>query len=234
MRGLKYIFILIAIFASSAAFAQTDRQYIRNGNKLFHQQNYAKAEVEYRKAISKNPNNSQAIYNLGNALLMQQKDSAATSLFQKSGKIEKSKIRKAMSYHNIGVICQKHQMYGEAINAYKEALRNNPNDNETRYNLALCKKLLKNQPKDKNKQNNKQKDKNNKDKNNKDKNKDKQNNKNKDQDKQDKKQQQPKDRMSKDNAEQLLNAAMQEEKATQQRISKAMQQAGSRKLQKNW
>ena len=234
MRVLKYIFILIAIFASSAAFAQTDRQYIRNGNKLFHQQNYAKAEVEYRKAISKNPNNSQAIYNLGNALLMQQKDSAATSLFQKSGKIEKSKIRKAMSYHNIGVICQKHQMYGEAINAYKEALRNNPNDNETRYNLALCKKLLKNQPKDKNKQNNKQKDKNNKDKNKKDKNKDKQNNKNKDQDKQDKKQQQPKDRMSKDNAEQLLNAAMQEEKATQQRISKAMQQAGSRKLQKNW
>lgn len=234
MRGLKYIFILIAIFASSAAFAQTDRQYIRNGNKLFHQQNYAKAEVEYRKAISKNPNNSQAIYNLGNALLMQQKDSAATSLFQKSGKIEKSKIRKAMSYHNIGLICQKHQMYGEAINAYKEALRNNPNDNETRYNLALCKKLLKNQPKDKNKQNNKQKDKNNKDKNKKDKNKDKQNNKNKDQDKQDKKQQQPKDRMSKDNAEQLLNAAMQEEKATQQRISKAMQQAGSRKLQKNW
>ena len=234
MRGLKNIFILIAIFASSAAFAQTDRQYIRNGNKLFHQQNYAKAEVEYRKAISKNPNNSQAIYNLGNALLMQQKDSAATSLFQKSGKIEKSKIRKAMSYHNIGVICQKHQMYGEAINAYKEALRNNPNDNETRYNLALCKKLLKNQPKDKNKQNNKQKDKNNKDKNKKDKNKDKQNNKNKDQDKQDKKQQQPKDRMSKDNAEQLLNAAMQEEKATQQRISKAMQQAGSRKLQKNW
>ncbi len=234
MRGLKYIFILIAIFASSAAFAQTDRQYIRNGNKLFHQQNYAKAEVEYRKAISKNPNNSQAIYNLGNALLMQQKDSAATSLFQKSGKIEKSKIRKAMSYHNIGVICQKHQMYGEAINAYKEALRNNPNDNETRYNLALCKKLLKNQPKDKNKQNNKQKDKNNKDKNKKDKNKDKQNNKNKDQDKQDKKQQQPKDRMSKDNAEQLLNAAMQEEKATQQRISKAKQQAGSRKLQKIW
>lgn len=234
MRGLKYIFILIAIFASSAAFAQADRQYIRNGNKLFHQQNYAKAEVEYRKAISKNPNNSQAIYNLGNALLMQQKDSAATSLFQKSGKIEKSKIRKAMSYHNIGVICQKHQMYGEAINAYKEALRNNPNDNETRYNLALCKKLLKNQPKDKNKQNNKQKDKNNKDKNKKDKNQDKQNNKNKDQDKQDKKQQQPKDRMSKDNAEQLLNAAMQEEKATQQRISKAMQQAGSRKLQKNW
>ena len=234
MRGLKYIFILLSIFVCAGGFAQSDRQYIRNGNKLFHQQNYAKAEVEYRKAISKNPNNSQAIYNLGNALLMQQKDSAATSLFQKSGKIETSKIRKAMSYHNIGVICQKHQMYGDAINAYKEALRNNPNDNQTRYNLALCKRLLKNQPKDKNKQNNKQKDKKNKNKNKKDKDKDKQNNNNKDQNKQDKKQQQPKDRMSKENAEQLLNAAMQEEKSTQQRISKAMQQAGGRKLQKNW
>lgn len=234
MRGLKYIFILMAVFVCTGAFAQVDRQYIRNGNKLFHQQNYAKAEVEYRKAISKNPNNAQAIYNLGNALLMQQKDSAATSFFQKSGRIETSKMRKAMSYHNIGVICQKHQMYGDAINAYKEALRNNPKDNETRYNLALCKKLLKNQPKDKNKQNNKQKDKKNKDKNKKDKNKDKQNNKSKDQNKQDQKQQQPKDKMSKDNAEQLLNAAMQQEKATQQRISKAMQQAGSKKLQKNW
>ncbi len=234
MRGLKYIFILMAVFVCTGAFAQVDRQYIRNGNKLFHQQNYAKAEVEYRKAISKNPNNAQAIYNLGNALLMQQKDSAATSFFQKSGRIETSKMRKAMSYHNIGVICQKHQMYGDAINAYKEALRNNPKDNETRYNLALCKKLLKNQPKDKNKQNNKQKDKKDKDKNKKDKNKDKQNNKNKDQNKQDQKQQQPKDKMSKDNAEQLLNAAMQQEKATQQRISKAMQQAGSKKLQKNW
>ena len=234
MRGLKYIFILMAVFVCTGAFAQVDRQYIRNGNKLFHQQNYAKAEVEYRKAISKNPNNAQAIYNLGNALLMQQKDSAATSFFQKSGRIETSKMRKAMSYHNIGVICQKHQMYGDAINAYKEALRNNPKDNETRYNLALCKKLLKNQPKDKNKQNNKQKDKKDKDKNKKDKNKDKQNNKNKDQNKQDQKQQQPKDKMTKDNAEQLLNAAMQQEKATQQRISKAMQQAGSKKLQKNW
>ena len=235
MRILRTI-LVIALFIGgfASANAQTDRQFIRNGNHLYHQQNYAKAEVEYRKALGKNPRNTQAMYNLGCALLMQQKDSAATVQLENAGKAETAKKRKSMAYHNIGVICQRHQMYGEAINAYKEALRNNPNDNETRYNLALCKKLLKNQPKDKNKQNNKQKDKNNKDKNKKDKNKDKQNNKNKDQDKQDKKQQQPKDRMSKDNAEQLLNAAMQEEKATQQRISKAMQQAGSRKLQKNW
>ena len=152
---------------------------------------------------------------------MQQKDSSATDMLQKAGKLETNKIRKSQSYHNIGYICQRHQMYAEAIQAYKEALRNNPMDNETRYNLALCKKLLKNNPQNKKQQ--KQKDK-------KDKNDNQQ-----DQKKQDKNEQQkPKDRMSKDNAEQLLNAAIQNEKATQQRISKAMQQRGSRRLQKNW
>jgi len=40
--------------------------------------------------------------------------------------------------------------------------------------------------------------------------------------------------MSKDNAEQLLNAAMQSEKATQQRMKKALQKPSSRRLQKNW
>ena len=225
----KSIVLLLVCMLGGTVHAQTDRQYIRNGNKLFRDQNFIKAEVEYRKAVSKKPDNPQALYNLGTALLMQQKDSSATDMLQKAGKLETNKIRKSQNYHNIGYICQRHQMYAEAIQAYKEALRNNPMDNETRYNLALCKKLLKNNPQSKKQQ--KQKDK--KDKNNKD-NKDKKD-KQQDQKKQDKNEQQkPKDRMSKDNAEQLLNAAIQNEKATQQRISKAMQQRGSRRLQKNW
>ena len=115
-------------------------------------------------------------------------------------------------------------MYAEAIQAYKEALRNNPADSETRYNLALCKKLLKNKPQDKKQQNKK-------DKNKKEDNKDKRQK----QKKQNKEgQQDTKDRMSKENAEQLLKAAIQDEKVTQQRISKAIQQSGNRKLQKNW
>ena len=110
------------------AQAQQDRQFIRQGNRYFKQQKYDKAEVEYRKAMSQNAGNSQAVYNLGCALQMQQKDSAAIVQYQNAGKMETSKVRKSQAFHNIGVICQSHQMYAEAIEAYKESLRNNPTD----------------------------------------------------------------------------------------------------------
>ncbi len=215
---LLVLFLMIGMSAS----AQSDRQSIRQGNRQFRAQEFAKSEVEYRKAVAKNPRNAQAVYNLGCALMAQQKDSAAVVQFQNAGKMETVKMRKAMAYHNIGVICQQHQMYGEAIEAYKEALRNNPKDDETRYNLALCKRQQKNKPQ--NKDQNKEKEK-----------KEEQNKEEQNKEQQKKEQQQqPKDQMSKENAEQLLNAAIQEEKATQQRMKKAMQQPRSRKLQKNW
>ena len=219
---VRMIVTLFMLMSWTIAYSQTDRQSIRQGNRLYHQQEFAKSEVEYRKAISNNPNNAQAIYNLGCALMAQQKDSAAVVQFQNAGKMEKGKFRKAKSFHNIGFICQRHQMYGEAIEAYKEALRNNPSDHETRYNLALCKRQQKNQPQQQ--QQKKDQDKNSKDKQQQDK---------QQQDK-NQNQQPPKDQMSKENAEQLLNAAIQEEKATQQRMKKAMQQPRSKKLQKNW
>lgn len=224
----KYLFIIIMSFIAISSMAQEDRQYIRSGNRFYRQQNFVKAEAEYRKSLSVNGENPQALYNLGCALMMQQKDSAAIVQYQKAGKVAKSPNRKAKIFHNIGVVCQNHKMYGDAIEAYKESLRNNPNDNETRYNLALCKRLNKNnQQQNKNDQNkqNKQNDKN------KDKNRKEEQNK-KDNQKKDKQEQQK--QMSKDNAEQLLNAAMQNEKATQQRVKDAMRQNRSRKLQKNW
>ena len=231
MKILKYIILLfISILVTTVADAQSDRQFIRQGNHLYHQQKFDKAEVEYRKALSKNGKNSQAFYNLGCALMQQQKDSAAIIQYQNAGKLEISKIRKAKVYHNIGIICQGHQKYGEAIQAYEESLRNNPNDNETRYNLALCKRLQKKQQQQAGGKNNKQ-DKN-KNKNKKDKNKQQQDKQQKQ--KQDQKQQQPQEKMSKENAEQLLNAAVQDEKATQERLKKAMQQPKRRQLQKNW
>lgn len=220
-----YIIFAILLGFVTVADAQTDRQFVREGNKLFNKQQYDKAEIQYRKAVSKNPSNPQAVYNLGCALMMQNKDSAAVAQYQRAAKLEKSKMRLASVYHNIGVICQNRKMFGEAITAYEQSLRNNPHDNETRYNLALCKKLQKNKKNEDKKQQKKQE--NNKQQNNKDRNND------KDKDKQ--KQPQPKEQMSKDNAEQLLNAAIQNEKATQQRLKKAMQKQGPRKSSdKNW
>ena len=235
MRNISYSFVkaltvFIMTVMAIGVSAQSDRQYIRNGNRLYRQQNFPKAEAEYRKALTQNHTNVQAAYNLGCALIQQQKDSAAIVQFENAGKAETSKLRKSMSYHNIGVICQKHRMFAEAIEAYKESLRNNPSDNETRYNLELCRRQLKNQQKDGGGNNNKEKE---------DKNKDQQKqqsekqDKNKNDDKQ-KQQQNQQQKMSKENAEQMLNAAMQEEKATQQKLKSKMQQQHSRKLQNNW
>lgn len=123
--------------------AQNDRNFIRQGNRAYHKQKWAAAETQYRKAISKNQKNAQAVYNLGCALMMQQKDSMAMIQFENASKLETNKIRRARSYHNMGVVMQQHQQYAQAIGCYENALRCNPQDNATRYNLALCKKLLK-------------------------------------------------------------------------------------------
>lgn len=216
-RVILYILLLIAVSAQ----AQTDRQSIRQGNSFYHKKQWAQAEVEYRKALAKNAENPQALYNLGCALMMQQKDSAAIQQYQKAIQVETNKLRRSKASHNIGVICQNHKMYGDAIKAYQQSLRDNPSDDETRYNLALCKHLNKNNQQNQNKEQKQDKKQEEKEQN-------KNNDKNKEQ------QQPPKEQISKENAEQLLNAAIQNEKATQQRMKKAMQKPQKRNTEKNW
>lgn len=229
MNVLRYIITLCCIvMLSQSVSASSDRQYIRSGNRFYRQENYVKAEVEYRKALDKNSHNAQAMYNLGCALMQQQKDSLAILQLQNAGKTETAKLRKAMVYHNIGVICQKHRLYGDAIEAYKESLRNNPSDDETRYNLVLCMRQQKQNKED-------QKDKQNKENKDNKKDSDKKQNENQNQNKQDKQQkQQSTEKMSKDNAEQLLNYAVQAEMATQQRLNKNKKQSQTRRLKENW
>lgn len=210
--------------------AQTDRQYIRQGNKQFRSGDYPSAEVSYRKAIEKNPKNPQAVFNLGNALMAQKKDSAAVQQFESATKLETNPLRKAKAYHNMGVVCQSHKMYGEAIEAYKSALRLNPADDETRYNLVLCKHQQQKQ------QQNQQQNQQGNDDQKKDDKKDQQKQDQQKDQQDDKKQQeqQKKPQMSKENAEQLLNAAIQNEKQTQDKLKKAQQQPQRRSIQNNW
>lgn len=225
-RSKKVAAVGVMLLLAVSMQAQSDRQMIRQGNKLYRKGNVAEAEVSYRKAVERNERNAQANYNLGNALMGQRKDSLAITQLEKAAKLETNPLRRAQAYHNMGVICQQHRMFGEAIEAYKEALRNNPTDNETRYNLALCKRQQQEQQQDQNQQNKDNKD-----------NKDKQDQqKQEQQQKQDKQkqEQQQKQQMSKENAERLLNAAMQEEKQTQERMKKAQQQPQKRRLEKNW
>ena len=229
MGKRRYASAILALMLVSAipTQAQSDRSNIREGNRLFRSGKHADSEVSYRKAMEKNPRNPQAAYNLGNALFAQKKDSAAVVAYQSGVQLETSAIRKAMGYHNMGVVCQSHKMFSEAIEAYKNALRLNPKDDEARYNLELCKKQQKKQQDKKNQDKKDQK----KDQNDKDEKKDQDK---KDQNKDKQKEKQDKNKMSKDNAEQLLNAAIQQEKNTQKRMKDKMQQPRSRKLDKNW
>lgn len=246
-RYLRYILVFALLWVAGFAevSAQNDRAFIREGNRAYRSHKWAAAETQYRKAISKNGKNPQAVYNLGCALMMQQKDSAAMQQFANSAQLEPNKLRRAKSYHNMGVVMQNHREYAQAIDCYKNALRCNPTDNETRYNLALCKKLMKNQQNknqqnknknDKNKDKNKDKDKQNKDQNkdNKDKNNKNNQDKNKNKNNQNQNQQNNQDKMSRDNAEQLLNAAVQQEQATKQKLQKAMSQPRRKQYEKNW
>ncbi|MDO5129254.1 MAG: VWA domain-containing protein [Prevotellaceae bacterium] len=219
--------LVLMLVSTIPTQAQSDRSNIREGNRLFRSGKHADSEVSYRKAMEKNPRNPQAAYNLGNALFAQKKDSAAVVAYQSGVQLETSAKRKAMGYHNMGVVCQSHKMFSEAIEAYKNALRLNPKDDETRYNLELCKKQQKKQQDKKNQDKKDQK----KDQNGKDEKKDQDK---KDQNKDKQKEKQDKNKMSKDNAEQLLNAAIQQEKNTQKRMKDKMQQPRSRKLDKNW
>lgn len=247
MNYIHYIIVTVAFLLACGtnAVAQTDRNLIRQGNRAFKSQKWAAAETQYRKAIFKNQKNPQAIYNLGCALLAQQKDSLAMIQFGNAAQLESNILRRSKSYHNMGVVMQNHREYAQAIEYYKMALRCNPQDNETRYNLALCKKLLKNNQQNQNNKNNKDKNKNDKNKdkkNDKNKNKDGQNKNDQNKDKQNKNQdknnsdknKQNQEKMSRDNADQLLNAAIQQEKATKRKMQKAMSQPRRKVYDKNW
>ena len=224
--------LLLASTAHGLAQDKTDRDYLRSGNKLYNDSLFIKAEVDYRKALELNPKSTDAMFNLANALLMQQKAQEAMEQYESVSKIEKDKQKLAQIYHNMGVILQSGKQYPQCIEAYKESLRNNPKDDETRYNLALAQKLLKDQQQDQQNQDQQQQQQEQKE--------DKQNQ-NKDQQEQDQKdqqqnqqqQQQNKNEMSKENAQQLLNAVMQDEKNVQDKVKKQLQIKG-KKLEKDW
>ena len=223
-----YILSMLLLVGSVHGLAQnkTDRDYLRSGNKLYNDSLFIKAEVDYRKALEINPKSTDAMFNLANALLMQQKAQEAMEQYESVSKIEKDKEKLAQIYHNMGVILQSSKQLPQCIEAYKESLRNNPKDDETRYNLALAQKQLKDQQQDQQNQDQQQQQQEQKDQN-----KDQQEQ-NQDQQQQPQ-QQQNKNEMSKENAQQLLNAVMQDEKNVQDKVKKQIQIQG-KKLEKDW
>ena len=230
-----YILSLLLVASAGQVLAQqkTDRDYLRSGNKLYNDSLFIKAEVDYRKALELNPKSTDAMFNLANALLMQQKAQEAMEQYQSVSKIEKDKEKLAQIYHNMGVMLQSAKQLPQCIEAYKESLRNNPKDDETRYNLALAQKQLKDQQQNQQNQDQQQQQQEQKE-DKQDQNKDQQEQDQKDQQQQNQQQQQQnKNEMSKENAQQLLNAVMQDEKNVQDKVKKQLQIQG-KKLEKDW
>lgn len=231
---MKYIsVILFVLFSSAACYAQKmERNLVREGNRAFRDSSYVNAEIAYRKALEVNPQSSISMYNLGNTLLQQNKVQDAMMQYSDAANVEKDKSKLSQIYHNSGVILQSQKEYAKAVEAYKEALRNNPKDDETRYNLALAQKMLKDQQQQ-NQQNQNQNQPQNQPENQeqeKDKKEEQQQNKDNQQDQS----QENKNEMSKENAEQLLKSVMQDEKDVQDKVKKQqILQSGSR-LEKDW
>lgn len=235
MKGLRYIMLLCVLWTGAGAFAQRElRDDLRKGNRYYSQGNYKKAEAEYRKAFEKDSTNVQVLYNLGTTLLMERELPQATRMLLRAAQTDKARnaLKGTRIFHNLGVTLQSQQQYDKAIEAYKQALRYNPADEETRYNLALCQKLLKKQPPQQNQDQNKDKDQKDQDKDQKD-----QQEKQKEEKKpQPQQKQENEEQMSKENARQLLEAVKQDEKSVKDRMNQQLQQGQPqrRKKSKDW
>ena len=230
MTQKKYIGALLLLFITTSTFAQkAERDYIRKGNRAYKDSVYVDAEVNYRKALEANPKSTISMFNLGNTLLQQNKVQEAMEQYAGVARIEKDKSKLAQTFHNIGVVFHTQKDYAKAIEAYKESLRNNPKDDETRYNLALAQKMLKDQQNQNQSQNQDQNQQGQQQKQDKQQQQDQQQN----QDQQPPQPEKNENQMSKENAEQLLNSVMQDEREVQDKVKKQQVIQGNR-LEKDW
>jgi len=244
-RKNSILFIILALLALNT-FAQQERKYIRKGNKAFENGNFDDSEIFYRKAIDKKDDSYSATFNIGDALYKQEKYDDAINQFSDLTNQELTKEDKAKIYHNLGNSLLNHKKIKESIEAYKHALRNNPSDRETKYNLAYAQKLLEQQQnQDQNQDQDKDKDKDqNEDQKNQnqdqEQNDDQQNQNQKEQDqkdqKQDKNQQQKQQQpeISQQDAERILQALANDEKKTQQKVKEEKAKAAKVKVVKDW
>lgn len=229
-----HIFLGLLAFMPVSIMAQQESADIRSGNKYYKQEKYTEAEVEYRKGLDKNKDSFEGHFNLGDALYRQEKFDDAIEQFKIAGtQAENDKGKLAAVNHNIGNALLQQQKYAESIAAYKQALKNNPKDDETRYNLAYAQEMLRQQQQQQQNQNQDNKDDNKQD----EQKQNQQQEQNKqEQEQQDQEQQQPQPQeqtMSKENAEQILEALLQDEKETQEKAKRATMKS-SKKADKDW
>ena len=145
MRDRFLIGFVYCFFTVSFAQEGKVTNHIYEGNEEAQNEAYIKAEKSYRKALSLAPEKAVALYNLGNTHFLDKKYDEASQRFFQTQKFANSKEDKHRAFHNMGNVYMQKKEYQKAVEAYKNALRNNPADEETRYNYALAKELLENE-----------------------------------------------------------------------------------------
>lgn len=245
-RGVILSTIILLLSLSTNIFGQSNRSTLNEGVDKYNDKKYTDAEIDFRKVLENSPKNFEANFNLGTAYYKQGKYEDAIKSF--SGALENAKDNdsRAKVFHNIGNSLLKSDKIEQSIEAYKNALKYNPNDNDTKYNLSYALELLKN--KDKNQQN--KNDQNKKDQNKQDQQQQNQNQdqQNKDQNKQNQQQQQPQDqeakqdntkqqqpkehKISKEEAQRILEALKNNEKDLQKQLRKRVGRV--KKTDKDW
>ena len=244
MKKYKLLFVVLSFGMMNAQnnFEKKSNNLVFDGNIEFEKKDLELAEYKFRKAKAIDSFNYNAPYNLGNSLYKNKLSVDAELMYKKALKIDASKENKHKGFHNLGNTYMQKEDYQNAVNAFRSALLNNPDDEETRYNYVLAKELLKkqNQNKDNNKDQKDQKDKN---QDQKDKNQDQKENegendkKDKDQKNKDgdKNPQEPKkNQISPQQLKNLLEAMNKEEKKVQDKVNKKKFKGNPKSNKKDW
>jgi Ca-activated chloride channel family protein len=208
---MKNILVIVSVFIFCSVFAQTKpaEKNIEAGNGFYKEKQFAKAAEEYTKALAADPANTTAKFNQGNALFKQEKKVEAAIAFTEITNAATEAPMRSRAFYNKGVILSDQKNLEESIEAYKNALRNDPNDKQARENLQKALLELKKKNAEKKKEDKQPKK----------------------QDQQQKKQQQPK--MKPKEAEQRLKLLQQKEKEVQERVQREKTKTGG-SAAKDW
>lgn len=237
----QYIIILLLLPLSFSVLAQKEVKLIRKGNNEFKKGNFKEAEINYRKSLEFDNNSVKGEFNLGDALYLQENYEESAQVFDRIGEKIADNNQKSEVYHNLGNSLLESKKYKESIEAYKRALRNNPADMDTKYNLEYAKQKLKEQEQEKqdnkeDQQNQDQQDQQDQQNKPEDQNQDQQDQKDQQSDQKEDNNQQPQPKqISKQDAERMLEALKNEEKKTLEKIKKEKaKNAKGKKTEKDW
>ncbi|MFN0035878.1 MAG: tetratricopeptide repeat protein [Saprospiraceae bacterium] len=132
----------LAVLLSATASAQSIHAPLLKGDRAYDREQYKAAEKHYRIAADRDVGNAQAVYNLGNTLYQQGNWEDSEQRFRQAAGEAKTPARQADALHNLGNAFLQQKRFQEAVRAYEESLRHRPADPDTKQNLQMAKKML--------------------------------------------------------------------------------------------